>query len=105
MTPPREPTAKECSELTALGDDCFALWYPQMGGYGAKAVVQILNPGDPGGCIDVWVWHDGEFPFTDHTVDDATGMARSPARLHHCDAEQFRRLADDIAMIAKRVSA
>lgn len=77
----RIPTADECSqhEQVALGDGRTgtACWYPQMGGYWGKAVAVISND-----CVDVYVWHDGEFPFGE---DDS----REPALIHHCDGEQF----------------
>ena len=57
----------------------MAIWYPQMGGYVSKAWVERLDDKD-GGCFDVYVYHDGDFPF--HGDE-------KPARLHHCMAEQF----------------
>jgi hypothetical protein len=71
-----EPTAEQCTAHEEVGPG-IACWYPQMGGYVAKAIV---IPGDT--CADVYVWHDGSFPFTD---DDPRG----PAHLHHCSGEQF----------------
>lgn len=75
----REPTGKECETSAAYEDENvrgFCTWYPQMGGYVGKCVVQPL-----GGCFEVYVWHDGEFPFE----------GNSPVELHHCDADQFIR--------------
>lgn len=64
----------------------FWTYYPQMGGYHGKAVVTFdLTTNctdDVSGCFDASVFHDGDFPF-----DEAGG--RSPARIHHCSAEQF----------------
>lgn len=81
----REPTAEECSANTLLwerdGVRAYACWYPQMGGYVGKAVVEVW-PTDSNVCFEVSVWHDGEFPFGEDTA---------PARLHHCEAEQFIR--------------
>lgn len=77
----REPTHDECSthaEVEADGRRGFAAWYPQMGGYVSHC---IIIPGD--GCFDVYVWHDGDFPF----ADDLDGGP--PRELHHCDADQF----------------
>lgn len=96
---PAEPTAEQCSAKAHLGDGYYALWYPQMGGYIGKAVV--WRDGTDG-CLEMWVWHDGEFPFTDGDTDGWTDKPKSPAHLHHCDAEQFRRLADDIEEIAAK---
>jgi len=39
-----------------------------------------------GGCIDVWVWHDGDFPFIGR---DNWGNETPPRRLHHCSGDQF----------------
>lgn len=63
------------------GIPTMALWYPQMGGYVGKAVAVM-----DGDCVDVWVWHDGEFPFAD---DDEYRGKDGPKLLHHCVAEQF----------------
>jgi hypothetical protein len=98
MEPPKEPTAEQCSARAHLGGDYYAVWYPQMGGYAGKAVIQFTEHA-PGGCIDLWVWHDGEFPFTDGDVDGFTYKPKRPAHLHHCDTDQFRKLADDIDTI------
>ena len=71
------PTCDECSSNAPVlvnGATGFAIWYPQMGGYGGVAV---LIPS--GTCFDVLVWHDGEFPFSD----------AHPREIHHCKAEQF----------------
>jgi hypothetical protein len=72
-----EPTADQCTNHDRVGPG-IACWYPQMGGYVAKAIVV------PGGCAEVYVWHDGSFPFSDD--GDAE---RSPAHLHHCNGQQF----------------
>lgn len=76
----REPTAEECDAHTPVAlDDAtsgVACWYPQMGGYCGKAVVVADGDG-----VDVYVWHDGDFPFS--------GDERPPAQLHHCDGSQF----------------
>lgn len=90
---PREPTSAECSAGAAITHDfgrgpetVFAGWYPQMGGYVGRAVVRPL-----GGCFDVWVWHDGEFPFSE---TDGT-----PAHLHHCMVEQFVQFGEWVASL------
>lgn len=70
-----EPTVEQCTSRAQVGAG-RACWYPQMGGYVARAVV---IPDD--GCADVWVWHDGSFPFG--------GEDGSPVVLHHCDGDQF----------------
>jgi hypothetical protein len=95
MDTPREPTADECCAHAPLGDGWFAIWYPQMGGYVGKAAVHV---GDgPDACFEAFVWHDGEFPFSGD--DDRTEGHRSPARLHHCDAEQFVRFGATVALL------
>lgn len=89
---PREPTAEECRDHAAIpyqvGDEAraaYACWYPQMGGYAGKAVAVP----DPDGCVDVYVWHDGKFPFS--------RVWRRPTRLHHCDPDQFIELGRFLA--------
>ena len=85
-----EPTTDQCTNKELVFEDehrrGFAVWYPQMGGYAGKAVAlldkrwTIFSHGAvQGGCIDVLVWHDGEFPFD----------GDSPRELHHCDPQQF----------------
>ena len=83
MTPQgfREPTADECSANAQLGPELWASWYPQMGGYGGKAVLHIWPDTTNNECFEAWVWHDGEFPFSEG--------GQHPAHIHHCMAEQF----------------
>ncbi len=83
---PPEPTGEQCNRrerFTWRGRQCMAIWYPQMGGYVSVAVVTI--PGDSN-CVEVWVWHDGAFPFSD---DAPRYKGQSPTFLHHCDPGQF----------------
>lgn len=87
----REPTGDECNANAVLYEDAdgvrgVACWYPQMGGYVGKAIIEV-GRGD--GCFEVYVWHDGEFPFSDESAP-----GESPAHLHHCMAEQFIRLGE-----------
>jgi hypothetical protein len=56
-----------------------AIWYPQMGGYAGKAVALLPKSVEEDACFDVYVWHDGEFPFG----------GGKPRCLHHCSATQF----------------
>ena len=87
-----EPTGAECSAHAKVCEDAnhigYAVWYPQMGGYTGKAVAvmdkhwtEAPNGAMLGGCVDVYVWHDGEFPFHQDV--------ESPRLIHHCDPEQF----------------
>lgn len=82
----REPTSDECATHAPvqLTEDLsgYASWYPQMGGYVGKAVAVVDDT-----CVDVYVWHDGEFPFGQDP--DGWGRHDSPLRLHHCDPDQF----------------
>lgn len=85
--PSRAPTNEEiaANARVEFGDHQFvAAWYPQMGGYVGKCWIQLHSCGDGQEThddgFDVFVYHDGEFPFDE---------TRSPARLHHCSAEQF----------------
>lgn len=87
----REPTGQECSDDAPYEHDGrrgIATWYPQMGGYVGKCVVLF----DAGGCFDVFVWHDGEWPF---------GADRAPIELHHCDPEQFVTFGETVKAAAK----
>lgn len=79
---PRQPTADECSNNTEIEPGRFAIWYPQMGGYVGRAVIEE----DDGG-FNAWVWHDGEFPFEN---------GFEPRMLHHCEAAQFVRFGRDV---------
>ena len=93
---PAEPSSSDCENNTRRvvsgGWIELCAWYPQMGGYCGKCVVRFhpeeLDVNEEP-CFDVWVWHDGEFPFGE---DEYPGKV--PARLHHCSAEQFRDFAD-----------
>ena len=98
MKPIKEPTNYQCSASELVYEDAnfygYAMWHPQMGGYVAKCVVLMdkswhstggLHNGDVigavnGGCIDMYVWHNGEFPFSEEDGD--------PAVVHYCDPEQ-----------------
>ena len=82
---PPEPTARQCSDHATVPGG-RACWYPQMGGYAGKAIAAANADGE----VDVWVWHDGQFPFS--SLDDSGGgPPRSPVLLHHCDPGQFIR--------------
>lgn len=80
---PPYPTRDQCNNNDVVFEDedgiYRACWYPQIGGYTGKAVIGfptgVENP-----CFDVWLWHDGEFPF---------GPEESPFEYHHCDPQQF----------------
>lgn len=86
----KQPTGEDCcanakvlETQTVVG---YACWYPQMGGYCGKAVAvfdkhwtEYKSGAVEGGCIDVYVWHDGEFPFGEG----------EPVELHHCNPQQF----------------
>ncbi len=93
---PDEPTSEQCTnraEVPGPNDawQAFATWYPQMGGYVGKAVVCFgRQPARDDECFEVWVWHDGEFPF-------GSAEGRRPALLHHCDPGQFVRFGEFVA--------
>lgn len=83
----RQPTAEECTaEATVdLGDGRTgtACWWPQMGGYSGRAVAVP----DEDEHVDLYVWHDGQFPF-----DGACQFCRTdrePVKLHLCAPEHF----------------
>lgn len=83
----KRPTYDEAHEHAPVqlddGRTGFAGWYPQMGGYSGLCVAV-----QDGGCWDVHVWHDGEFPFGDDDTD-RWGEPRKPVEMHHCDPGQF----------------
>lgn len=99
-----EPTADECESNAKVYEDDhkagYAIWYPQMGGYIGKAVALMdkrwedYEDSSAGGCVDVYVWHDGDFPFNE---DDG-----SPAYVHHCDPEQFVEFGEKLTELNKR---
>jgi hypothetical protein len=93
---PREPTSEECFAHSPLGNGWYAIWYPQMGGYCGHAAVRFI---DGEGCFDMYVWHDGAFPFSEG--DDGWGEYKSPSRLHHCDAEQFIHFGIEVLRLEK----
>lgn len=82
----KEPTPEQCTSherVEDIGEDLsFACWYPQMGGYVGKAIINLCSTG----CFDAYVWHNGEFPF-----DSADS---NPALVHHCDPDQFIRFGE-----------
>jgi hypothetical protein len=64
-----------------------------MDGYAAPAVV-YRPPGMDGndsGCFDVFVWHDGLFPFDGQCNNCAS--PRQPVHMHLCSAEQWLEMA------------
>ena len=80
-----EPTGGQCGSNELIFQDekeaHYAIWYPQMGGYVGRAVAVIeKGPWGAEACIDVYVWHDGDFPFHD---------GEPPRRIHHCNPNQF----------------
>ena len=104
ISPPSEPTSDECVSNAKVWEDeheiGYACWYPQMGGYVGKCVVVFSKlHGDETSppCFTAWVWHNGEFPFSnDHSFDDP---GKEPNRLHHCSSEQFNRFGDLVARL------
>lgn len=83
----RLPTYDECNGHAPVGKG-FACWYPQMGGYSGRAVVCRDEESD---CVEVFVWHDGEFPFDD--------SERGPVWLHHCDIAQFIAFGETVSRL------
>ena len=93
----KAPTMDQCSSNAIVYKDdhhiAYACWYPQMGGYAGRCVAifdqlwkSYSSGAAEGGCVDVLVWHDGEFPFSDD--------GRDPYSLHHCDPSQFIRFGE-----------
>jgi hypothetical protein len=84
----RQPTGDECTSHAGItvGERVgYACWWPQIGGYWGKA----LALPDEDDCIDVFVWHDGDFPFDGHCQH--CRVDRSPVVLHVCDPGHFVR--------------
>lgn len=80
-----QPTGDQCNENAVLHEDensiVFACWYPQMGGYASKAIVEATKEAcSSNDCFDVHIWHDGDWPFHD---------GQNPDKIHHCSANQF----------------
>jgi hypothetical protein len=98
---PKEPTAEACSANEPVemfdGRPAFACWYPQMGGYVAKAVVA---PGGIDDCFDMWIWHDGAFPFSEDQEPH-----KKPAALHHCCADQFVAFGNLVMSLQEKCAA
>ena len=87
-----EPTVEQCAinERIEHGERTYyAAWYPQMGGYVGKCLIEF--EGGPS-CFGVYVWHDGDFPFGEG----------APVELHHCDPEQFIDFGEEVLSIFKR---
>lgn len=94
---PPKPSPEQVAENATIeheGQLFTACWYPRMGGYGAHCLVIKEYGDDPNSCFDAYVWHDGEFPFSD----------QSPAHLHHCSADQFIEFGALVRGIAPRVT-
>lgn len=86
-----DPTHDQCSnnERIQLEDGRWATaaWYPSMGGYVSHCLI-VKEPDSS--CIEVFVWHDGQFPFGGDIDERWPGEpVRSPSRLHHCNAASF----------------
>ena len=95
----KEPTSEQCTHNDKVYEDegriGYAIWYPQMGGYVGRAIAVVdkdwMQRDDGaaiGGCIDVLVWHDGIFPFSDGEDN--------PREIHHCEPEQFIRFGEKL---------
>lgn len=84
------PTADECNTKAKVCEDDmrigYAIWYPQMGGYSGKAIVIVNKSEGHNSCFEAYVWHDGEFPFSD---DGGVWEKTGPVNIHHCDPDQF----------------
>jgi hypothetical protein len=83
-----EPTADQCTNRERVdlcdGQVGWACWYPTMGGYVGKALVVADD-----NCHDVFVWHNGDFPFAGQDPPWEGMPVPSPSKLHHCDGSQF----------------
>lgn len=88
----KQPTVDQCTAREKVYEDddtvAYAIWFPQMGGYCAMCVAIFdkqwyitRGGGAVGGCVDLLVWHNGDFPFSDED--------QNPRKLHLCDPHQF----------------
>ena len=107
----KEPSLEDCNRNSKVFDSedqvGFACWYPQMGGYSAKAVAFFTKPwggyedeSEYSGCVDVFIWHDGEFPFTG---EDSQSSVRAPVALHHCDIRDFVVFGEKLSRLGKKI--
>lgn len=90
MKPIKEPTNEQCTNNELVYEDevsyGYAMWHPQMGGYVGKCIAVMdkkwhsNGAAISGGCVDLYVWHNGEYPFSEKDG--------SPALVHYCDPEQ-----------------
>lgn len=86
ITSTPEPSGDQCASrapVTVDGRPGFCCWYPSMGGYVGKAICVLAE----GGCFDVLVWHNGEFPFPGEGSAGLRG--RRPVKLHLSDPDDF----------------
>ncbi|MCW6003883.1 hypothetical protein K1W54_04705 [Micromonospora sp. CPCC 205371] len=85
----REPTSEQCSANTRFdlgnGQVAYATWWPQMGGYVGKCLVVV------GGCFDVYIWHDGQFPFRGEGP-----RSGQPVKIHLDDPDQWIRFGEQL---------
>lgn len=99
---PRSPTYEEIKNNATVeidGEKWTACWYPQMGGYIAKAWASLSCPEQgQASCFEVLVYHDGQFPFDEDTRDAPS----APAHLHHCAPEQFIEFGNFLKGLAKK---
>ncbi|KKN75946.1 hypothetical protein LCGC14_0375030 [marine sediment metagenome] len=102
--PPPQPSSKDCTakRVTKHNERQYlACWYPQMGGYGSRCMVEL--PTEKGGCFEAFIWHDGSFPFDTKDVGTDSfgdGTVRQPAHIHHCSVDQFTQFATDVNQAA-----
>ncbi len=91
---PQEPTSDQCNQNVLVGETdhnvAYAIWYPSMGGYVGKAVAVIAK--GPESCVDVFVWHNGEFPFGEG----------EPRKIHHCDPKQFIGFGETLRVLQQK---
>jgi hypothetical protein len=89
-TPPPEPTSDEVvlGATVNLPDGRWAraCWFPSIGGYVGKALV-IPSQVEGECCTEVWVWHNGQFPFSGQCP--ACSSECSPVLLHVHGGQDF----------------
>lgn len=87
MNTPNEPSSGDATLGNHIdlpdGRRARACWFPSMGGYAGRALI-VAPQRDGDCCTEVWVWHDGAFPFSSEPSDHSRWPGeemRSPVRL------------------------
>jgi hypothetical protein len=89
---PVEPSPADCQNQATgrWGErETKACWFTQMGGYCAKCVMVYDRSGTDNGHLEIFVWHNGDFPFI--TGDDDE---EKPRKIHICDPTDWKHFSE-----------